>query len=207
MSTALLVEFPTNQQSQDVPDLIIDNDIKSVIPPLTEEEKTGLETSIIQEGIRDPIVTWNNIIVDGYSRYEICNEKNIQYEILEKEFDDKTSAIIWRIQTHLNRRNLTTYQKSLFGIKLADFLKPQAKENQKQSQGRGKKGLQKSENLFKPIDTTKLAAESVGVSKDTISKSKKIPHIKLGGKVLFDLEDLMEWIENSKVRGINKEDN
>ena len=50
-------------------ELRIDNDFASLIPPLTDEEYTHLEQSIIAEGCRDALVVWNDTIVDGHHRY------------------------------------------------------------------------------------------------------------------------------------------
>ena len=48
-------------------ELIIDPEFKELIPPLTAEEYSGLEQSIIAEGCREPIITWDNIIIDGHN--------------------------------------------------------------------------------------------------------------------------------------------
>ena len=53
-------------------ELQIDDEFASLIPPLTADELSRLEQSIIKEGCREAIITWNNIIVDGHNRYHIC---------------------------------------------------------------------------------------------------------------------------------------
>ncbi len=52
--------------------LKIDSEFQSLIPPLTPEELAGLEDSLKSEGCRDALVVWNDTIVDGHNRYEIC---------------------------------------------------------------------------------------------------------------------------------------
>ena len=49
--------------------LIVDPEYEEKIPRLSEEEFQLLEQLILEEGrIKDPIVTWNGIIVDGHNR-------------------------------------------------------------------------------------------------------------------------------------------
>jgi len=52
---------------------MIDREFHDLIPSLTSEELILLEESIIKEGCRDPLVIWQDIILDGHNRYEICN--------------------------------------------------------------------------------------------------------------------------------------
>jgi hypothetical protein len=66
-----------------------------------------LEELILQEGIRDAIITWNGIIVDGHNRFEIAGKHGIKdYSITEKDFFNEAEAMMWIIDTQLGRRNL-----------------------------------------------------------------------------------------------------
>ena len=48
--------------------LIVDPEFEEKIPRLSEDEFQLLEQLILEEGrIKDPIVTWNGIIVDGHA--------------------------------------------------------------------------------------------------------------------------------------------
>ena len=44
--------------------IIIDNEFKKLIPPLTPDEFKQLEENIISEGIRDNLIIWNNILIE-----------------------------------------------------------------------------------------------------------------------------------------------
>ena len=91
--------------------LIVDPEFEEKIPRLSEEEFQLLEQLILEEGrIKDPIVTWNGIIVDGHNRYRIMlkhPEIQIPFDIYEKEFSDRFAAIAWICKNQLGRRNLT----------------------------------------------------------------------------------------------------
>ena len=87
--------------------VVIDHEFRGMIPPLREEEYKNLEESIRTEGCRDPIVLWNNIIVDGHNRYEICTRLNIPYRTIQKRFETREEAISWICLNQLCRRNLS----------------------------------------------------------------------------------------------------
>ena len=60
--------------------LTIDPEFKRLLPALRPEEFRLLEESILAEGCRDPIVVWENIIVDGHNRYEICQKNHLEFK-------------------------------------------------------------------------------------------------------------------------------
>ena len=94
--------------------LIIDNEFRNLISPLTKEEFEQLENNIISEGgIHDPIIIWNNIIIDGHNRYDICIKNDLKYFTKELELTDRNQAINWIIDNQLGRRNLAPWQQSI----------------------------------------------------------------------------------------------
>ena len=60
-------------------ELVIDSELSVLIPPLTPDEFTKLEDSILTEGCRDAIIVWGNVIVDGHNRYKICTKHGIPF--------------------------------------------------------------------------------------------------------------------------------
>ncbi len=87
--------------------VIIDPQFKRLIPPLAPEEFSLLEASILAEGCRDPLVVWNDTLVDGHNRHEICTRHNVQFQTVERTFDDRESAMDWIDANQLGRRNLS----------------------------------------------------------------------------------------------------
>lgn len=92
--------------------LNIDNELRDLIPALTTDEYEQLEQNILEEGIRDSLIVWNKTIVDGHNRYNIALEHGLNYEIEEREFEDKNEVINWMIDNQLGRRNLSPQQQS-----------------------------------------------------------------------------------------------
>jgi N6-adenosine-specific RNA methylase IME4 len=154
----------------------IDQEFKSLIPPLSDEEYKLLEESILNEGCRDAIVIWNGTIVDGHNRYEICTKHNIPFKTVEKEFSDRGEAKIWIAQNQIGRRNLNAYQRSLLALKLRDMIATKAKENQLSGlkQFKSSPVLQNSAKREEPLDTRETLAKMANVSHDTIEKVQKI---------------------------------
>jgi N6-adenosine-specific RNA methylase IME4 len=147
-------------------------ELESLIPPLSNEEFKQLERNILEEGIREPLITWNGILIDGHNRYRIAQEHDMNYETLEKEFDNINRVKEWMINNQFGRRNLSNYQRSVLALHLDGVFKEMAKEKMKLSEG---KGIQKSEDLKEPeFIVMKEIGKVANVSHDTIAKVKKI---------------------------------
>lgn len=84
-----------------------DKDFKNLIRPLRRQEYLALEQSLRSQGCRDPILVWNDYIVDGHNRYSICQKYGIPFEIQEMEFFCKEEAIAWICSRQLKRKNIT----------------------------------------------------------------------------------------------------
>jgi len=95
-------------------DLIIDQEFKFLLPALDEKTFSLLEENILQNGIRDPIVVWNDVIIDGHNRYAIALKHELPFSTVSMEFDNRESALIWIISTQVSRRNLSPIQLSYF---------------------------------------------------------------------------------------------
>lgn len=147
--------------------IIIDKEFKALIPPLTDEEYNGLEESILNDGCRDALVLWGNILIDGHNRYEICKKHNIPFKTERKELADRDDAKIWIIKNQFGRRNLPAYEHA----RLALVMKPLLAEKAKTNQGARNDICQKSDKSF---DTKLELAKMAGVSHDTIAKVEKI---------------------------------
>ena len=109
-------------------ELQVDNDFESLIPPLTDDEYTRLEKSILAEGYRDAIIVWNNFIIDGHHRYKICKAHNIDFHTIQMEFSSKDDVILWMLQNQLGRRNLSEFQRVEIVRKYEEAVKAQAEQ-------------------------------------------------------------------------------
>lgn len=102
---------------KNTPNLIIDKEFKNLIRPLMKQEYMQLEANILADGCRDPIITWQGIIIDGHNRYEICTRNNIPFQVMEMEFECREAVIAWICANQLGRRNITEEtRKYLIGV-------------------------------------------------------------------------------------------
>ena len=157
----------------------IDVEFQSLIPPLTYEEKRMLEESILSEGCRDAIVVWNDTIIDGHNRYEICKKHGIPFETVSREFEDRNDVIEWIIKNQFGRRNLPMHERARLALRLKSVIAEKAKSNKQEAANKMNLivGNNVSAEICKnvlPIDTREEIAKAAGVSHDTIAKVEKI---------------------------------
>ena len=91
--------------------ILIDEEFKDLLRPLNSEEYDSLEESIRTLGMAyDPIILWDNTIIDGHHRYGICTHGGFNYTTLDLEFDSREEAKQWIIDKQAGRRNLTALE-------------------------------------------------------------------------------------------------
>jgi len=156
----------------DFNELIINSRFRDLFPPLSEEERTLLENSIRLEGCRDAIITWNNQIVDGHNRYEICNRHNIPFRTTEMEFSSEGKALEWMLKNQQGRRNLSDYARGTVALLVKSVLEKEARERQEAGNNQ-----HRVVEIFPPGekgDTRDKIGELAGVSGKTIDKIEYI---------------------------------
>mgnify|MGYP002624311248 CR=1 FL=1 len=147
--------------------LTIDSEFKSLIPALTAEEYAQLEENILREGIRDSLVTWNGILLDGHNRYEIAQRHGLDFDVKEMEFESRADAERWVILNQFGRRNLSAYDRSLLALRLKPMIAAKARN-------RMLAGKENPVEKFPQGKTREHLAKIAGVSDRTIDKVEKI---------------------------------
>jgi hypothetical protein len=91
------------------PDVLIDPEFRSLIPPHTGEERALLKEKLSREGCRDPLVVrkGRRVVLDGMTRLELCRELGVPYTTASVDLPSREAAKDWVITTQLGRRNLT----------------------------------------------------------------------------------------------------
>ena len=98
----------------DLPNFIIDEELKNLLPTIPENTFNLLEKSLLEHGCLHPLVLWRNILIDGHNRYEIAKKHEIPFTAVTKEFNSRDEVIIWIITTQVSRRNLNAKQLSYY---------------------------------------------------------------------------------------------
>jgi hypothetical protein len=153
-------------------ELTIIDELKNLLPPLTDAEFTGLEESILKDGCLSPLVVWNNILVDGHHRYEICCKHQIPYAIKNVELDNLEHAKLWAWQHQENRRNLTPYHRGELALKFKEVIATKAKERQGKRTDLTKDNI--PQNSAESKETRQELAKLADVSHDTLNRIEYI---------------------------------
>jgi len=91
---------------------------ENLIPKLSEDEYKSLEDSLIEEGIRDPICVWGDIIVDGHNRYNLAKKYELDFTTKQMTFDDENAVKVWILTNQLSRRNVTPFVRAELEMEL-----------------------------------------------------------------------------------------
>ncbi|MCL2663861.1 MAG: hypothetical protein FWE83_11140 [Oscillospiraceae bacterium] len=95
-------------------EIIIDEEFQRLFPPLDEQEFCKLEENILTYGCMNPLVLWNNILIDGHNRYNIVTKNNLPFNTISLEFNSRDEVISWMIRVQIDRRNLTPMQLTYY---------------------------------------------------------------------------------------------
>lgn len=178
-------------------ELQIDEEFRNLIPPLSADEFSRLEKSILAEGVREPIITWNGVIVDGHNRYAICQKHAIEYENRERQFESRDAAKIWIIENQFGRRNLSAYSRGLLALELEPLYAAEAKRRQVRSAEN-----RVVQNSSQQERTREKVAKAAGVSHDTIRKIKAIEaEAAKGNPVAVEAKAELESGEKKSIHG------
>lgn len=155
--------------------IVIDSEFQSLIPPLSDDEYDRLEKSLTENGYQDwrePIITWNGTIIDGHSRYNICDENGIKFRQMEMQFESRDAAKLWIVKNQLKRRNLP--EAAIGDLKLEEkaLVAKQAEKRLHLSQGRGKKGTPNLGEVSNRHDgeTLEILARDIGIGRESLRK-------------------------------------
>lgn len=153
--------------------IVIDNEFRALIPPLSAEERAQLEANILADGCRDPLVTWGEVLIDGHNRHEICTKHGLPFDVVEHEFSSRDDAIEWIINNQFGRRNLSDYQRGVLALRMKPIMEKRARAQQ----GERTDIRPKSDEGIKPIRTDAAVADLANLGKDTIRKIERIEEV------------------------------
>jgi len=141
--------------------------IENAVARHSEAELNLLRESIKDKGVIEPVIMWRGTIVDGYARHRIATDLGIPYKTVEIDFANETEAIIWRVKTHIGRRNLTPFQK----CEMVLLLEPELRQEAKKRQGWRSDVKGAREDCWR---TREFLANMAGVSSGSINRAKYI---------------------------------
>jgi N6-adenosine-specific RNA methylase IME4 len=152
----------------------IDPEFQALIPPLRPEERAQLEANIAAEGVRDPLVVWDGVLLDGHNRYEIATRLGLPFAVVAHEFATRDEAADWIDRNQLGRRNLHPDQVALLVGRRYNRAKKQGARNDltfRQSDG---KLEQTAERIARDHGVGTRTVERAGQFADAVEKVKTI---------------------------------
>ncbi len=129
-------------------DIKVDAEIKAFLTPLTARELEGLKADIEQNGIREPLIIWEEecILLDGHNRYAIAQELGIKFPVKMMKFGSREEVLEWMAENQMGRRNLDAGQR---GTIVADIISNEIEAEIKKSVNLTKKDLSELGSLAK----------------------------------------------------------
>lgn len=104
-------------------DIVVLPELKAYIDPLTPEEHDALERSILNEGCRDALVLWGNILVDGHNRFGICSQHGLPFNTVQNtRFQSMEDVHLWMIDQHLGRRSVSEFQRGVLALRKREII-------------------------------------------------------------------------------------
>ncbi|MBN6113690.1 plasmid replication/partition related protein [Xanthomonas bonasiae] len=103
--------------------IVVKEDLKAYIDPLTADEYAALERSLLAEGCRDALVLWGDILVDGHNRYGICQKHGLPFQTVQNtRFQSLQDVHLWMIDQHLGRRSVSDFQRGVLALRKREIL-------------------------------------------------------------------------------------
>ncbi len=104
-------------------EIVVLPELKAYIDPLTPDEYEALERSILDEGCRDALVLWGNILVDGHNRYSICQKHGLPFKTMQNtRFQSMEDIHLWMIDQHLGRRSVSDFQRGVLALRKREII-------------------------------------------------------------------------------------
>jgi hypothetical protein len=103
--------------------IVVNEELKAYIDPLTPEEHEALERSILTEGCRDALVLWGDVLVDGHNRYGICQKHGLPFQTVQNaRFKSIEDVHLWMIDQHLGRRSISDFLRGVLALRKKDIV-------------------------------------------------------------------------------------
>ncbi|WP_076997455.1 plasmid replication/partition related protein [Variovorax sp. KK3] len=104
-------------------DIVVNEELKAYIDPMAPEEYEALERSILDEGCRDALILWGDVLVDGHNRYGICRKHGLPFKTVQNpRFRSIEDVQLWMIDQHLGRRSLSDYQRGVLALRKKEIV-------------------------------------------------------------------------------------
>ena len=142
-------------------------EMEQLLPPLSGEQFSALESDILENGCYAPIIVNEDmVIIDGHNRFRVCEKYGLPYRMLVFSFTDLLEAKQWALDTQKGRRNLDKWELGKIALKL----KPEFEARARTNQGTRTDLSVNSPKSYTPTDTRKEMAQAVGIGEQAMGR-------------------------------------
>ena len=156
--------------------IIINEELRSFIDPLTPVEYAALERSLQAEGCRDALVLWRDVLIDGHNRYDICQRHGIPFRTVHNNnFAALEDVMLWVIDNNLARRSVSDFQRGMLALRKKEIVAARAAQRAAEAppeQAPEEAGA--DESIDPPWSTREDVAKAARVSASTLSQIERI---------------------------------
>ena len=159
--------------------IVVQEDLKTYIDPLTPDEHDALERSLLAEGCRDALVLWGDILVDGHNRYGLCQKHGLPFNTVQNtRFKTLEDVHLWMIDQHLGRRSVSDFQRGVLALRKKEIVAERlaaAAAAKKDAHMRAEVLGEAEPEPVGPIDgTPAMAAEPPLKSREAVAKAARL---------------------------------
>lgn len=154
--------------------ITFNEELLAYIDPLTPDEHTALERSLLAEGCRDALVLWGDVLVDGHNRHAICTQHGIPFNTVQNtRFESMADVQLWMIEQHLGRRSVSDFQRGVLALRKQGLLAARVQPAPAAPEG---SVAQPHAGQAKPeaVSSREAMAKSARISSNTINQIEKI---------------------------------
>ena len=164
-----------------------------ILPPMSDEEFKEFKEDLTGNGLLEPIVIFEDMVLDGRNRYNACKELGI--DIYAVKWQGGMDPVEYVVSKNIHRRHLTPGQRALSAAKAIDYHAEKAKERQRA--GGGDHGNQYTGGKVAVKETFPEAANPNQQSRDEAGKLFNV-----SGRSVSDAKYVLEHGTNEEKKAV-----
>lgn len=165
--------FPSAHTAMNI---ILHDELRAYIDPLTEHEYAALERSLLTEGCRDALILWGDVLIDGHNRYAICQKHQLPFKTVQNgQFQNIEDVQLWMIENHLARRSVSDFQRGMLALRKKEILiSRQQSTSQTVVATSAPEPAEEVAPVIKPTQSRQEIARLAGISSHAVVQIEKI---------------------------------
>jgi ParB-like nuclease domain len=153
--------------------------LAELIPAMAADEFRELCEDIAENGLREPIVLYQQKVLDGRHRYRACLEVGVEPTFRDYAGEEPAGLVL---SLNIKRRNLTPSQRAAIAVEFLPALERERKDRQRQGLRRGAEPAPLEGSRLDPRiqtgtsshRTREEAGARVGVSGATVDRARRV---------------------------------